>query len=55
MVPTTLYRWINRYKEGDDNSLKDKSQAPLKLAKKKTTKEVEKIILSIRNQHNFGP
>lgn len=52
---STLYRWINRYKPDDENSLKDKSQKPIKLAKQKITEEIEKLILSIRDQHNFGP
>ena len=52
---STLYRWINRYKPDDENSLKDRSQKPIKLAKQKVTEEIEKIILSIRAKHNFGP
>lgn len=51
---STLYRWINRYKPGDENSLIDKSQKPINLAKKITI-EIEKIILSIRDKHNFVP
>lgn len=52
---STLYRWINRHKSDDENSLKDKSQRPIKLAKQKTSEEIEKMILSIRDEHNFGP
>ena len=52
---STLYRWINRYDPDNENSLQDKSQKPLKLAKQKITEAVEKIILCIREQHNFGP
>lgn len=52
---STLYRWINRYNANDENSLKDKSQKPINLAQQKITHEIEKIILSIREQHNFGP
>jgi len=37
---STLYRWINRYKEEDKNSLKDRSQKPKKLAKQKITSEL---------------
>ncbi|MGE0207429.1 MAG: IS481 family transposase, partial [Candidatus Babeliales bacterium] len=52
---STLYRWINRYKSDDENSLKDKSQKPINFAKQKVTAEIEKLILSIRDKHNFGP
>jgi IS30 family transposase len=50
-----LYRWINRYNPDDENSLKDKSQKPIKFAKQKITDEIEKMILSTRDKHNFGP
>jgi transposase InsO family protein len=52
---STLYRWINRYKSDDESTLSDKSQKPIKLAKLKITGEIEKLILSIREQHKFGP
>ena len=51
---STLYRWVNRYKPDDENSLHDKSKKPAKLTKQKITEEIEKIILSIRDKHNFG-
>ena len=37
---STLYRWINRYKNGDEDSLKDKYKKPIKLAKQKLTQEI---------------
>lgn len=52
---STLYRWLKRYNEGDENSLSDLSQKPKKLAKQKVTTELESIILSIRANHKFGP
>lgn len=52
---STLYRWINRYEAGNKNSLADKSQKPIKLAKQKITAEIAQLILSIRDKHNFGP
>jgi transposase InsO family protein len=52
---STLYRWINRYDANNKNSLADKSQKPLRLARQKITKEIEELILSIRHKHNFGP
>lgn len=52
---STLYRWIKRYQANDENTLRDKSQKPLTLAKQKITKKLEEIILTIRHQHKFGP
>ena len=52
---STLYRSINRYETGGENSLVDRSQKPIKLAQQKTTEEIEKLILLLRQQHNFGP
>lgn len=52
---STLYRWINRHDPANENSLADKSQKPIKLAKQKTTNEIEELILFIRTKHNFGP
>ena len=52
---STLYRWINRYKNWDENSLKDKSKKPIKLAKQKVTPEIVNIVLNLRNKNDFGP
>lgn len=52
---STLYRWINRYDANNKNSLADKSQKPLRLAKQIITNEIEELILSIRSKNNFGP
>jgi transposase len=50
----TLYRWIHRYKPGDENLLRDKCQKPIKFTKQKMTIEIEKIILSIYRSQFFG-
>jgi transposase len=53
---STLYRWVNRYDKNDiENSLRDRTQKPLNLAKQKINKEIEELILFIRCKYNFGP
>ena len=52
---STLYRWIHRYKNRDENSLKDKSKKPIKLAKQKVTPEIVNLVLNLRNKNDFGP
>lgn len=52
---STLYRWINRYKNQDENSLKDKSKKPIKLAKQKVTQEIVNMVLNLRKKKHFGP
>ena len=52
---STLYRWIKRYELGGENPLADRSQKPMVLAKKIITPDLENLILTLRQQHNFGP
>ena len=52
---STLYRWIHRYKNRDENCLKDKSKKPIKLAKQKVTPEIVNMVLNLRNKNDFGP
>lgn len=52
---STLYRWVNRYKTEGVDGLKDKSQRPNKLGKLKLTTDIEKLIISLRQKHKFGP
>jgi transposase len=52
---STLYRWIKRYRIEGDRGLASKSKRPLKLAKIKITQNDEEKILSLREQHKWGP
>jgi len=47
--PTTGYKWLNRWEEGDE-SLADRSRRPLK-SPMKTREEIEGLILDIRENH----
>ena len=51
---STLYRWIERFKEEGKEGLKDKSKKPHRLARLKVTDEQEQLILQIRKQYSYG-
>ena len=51
---STLYRWIKRYKLTGFPGLSDKSQRPHKFGNQKTTDDLEKTVLKIREKYNWG-
>ncbi|MBE7173253.1 MAG: IS481 family transposase [Williamsia sp.] len=51
----TLYRWIKRFKENGKDALQGHSKCPKHLAKQKISSELTQLIISLRNQYNFGP
>lgn len=51
----TGYKWVNRYREGDPESLADRSRAP-QTCPHKTSPEVETVIVRMRRKHKrWGP
>ena len=51
----TGYKWVNRYREGDPESLADRSRAP-QTCPHKTAPEVETVIVRMRRKHKrWGP
>lgn len=52
---STLYRWLARYKNKSQEELLDRSQKPKKLANQKIDFSLQALILSIRQDHSFGP
>ncbi|MCL1655466.1 IS481 family transposase [Elizabethkingia miricola] len=51
---STLHRWIKRYKEEGEQGLSDKSRRPKTLTNTKVTKEIESIILDLREKKRWG-
>lgn len=52
---STLYRWVNRHEAEGKSGLFDKPQRPHRLAKQKIDNQLKKLILDIRQMHQFGP
>jgi len=52
---STLYRWINRYKQNGLEGLQDCSRKPHKLAKIKVSEDLEQLVLDIRKEYKLGP
>ena len=52
---STLYRWLNRYREEGKESLGGKSKRPKRLANQKITEHLEDLIISARKNFKFGP
>lgn len=51
----TGYKWVNRYRRGDPESLADRSTAP-RTCPHKTSPEVEAVIIRMRRRHKrWGP
>jgi transposase len=49
----TIVKWVKRYKEEGLEGLKDRKRAP-KVVHNKTKKEVEDLVIALRNQSRFG-
>lgn len=52
---STLYRWIDHYKQEGKSGLSDKSRRPNNLANQKVDHNLELEILTIRKRRNWGP
>lgn len=52
---STMYRWLLRYEQSGKDGLHDKSRRPDNLAKLKITPYLERLILSVRAKHKWGP
>lgn len=47
----TGYKWMQRYEKGDLSTLEDKSRRP-QTSKNKTSQEIEKLVLDLRDKHS---
>ena len=50
----TLIKWVMRYNEKGMEGLSDKSKHPINSPNTKVNDDIEKVILSLRNQRNIG-